>query len=294
MNSQGPGARGPADRAVRGRLVLTFFALTFALGWAAWVPAALVYREQGGRTLTALPLGLVALQTVGAVTPSLSAYLVLRASGRRDLIAWIGARYHVWRVHPVWYVVAALLVPAITLLSLLVRAVSDPAFRVTTTSPLGQMVGEIGVVGVALVLPVMTVGLMASSPLLEEFGWRGFALPALQERLNALTASIVLGLAWGVWQLPLFIAYGESVAHSLLLIVPQTVLMTWVVNSARGSMWLAMLFHASLAVALTALYAGSVSSVEVVLTWLVAAVVVLIYGPSDLATRPRVSLPALP
>jgi hypothetical protein len=60
----------------------------------------------------------------------------------------------------------------------------------------------------------------------------------------------------------LFVAYGEPVIYSLLLIAPQTVLMTWVVNSANGSMLLAMLFHAGLAVALTALYAGSRSLVE--------------------------------
>ena len=138
--------------------------------------------------------------------------------------------------------VAGLLAPAITLLSLGVRALADPDFRIAPQSPLGEMVGEIGAVGVALVLPLMTVGLVASSPLLEEFGWRGFALPALQARWNALTSSIVLGVAWWVWQLPLFVAYGDSLVHSLLLIVPQTILMTWLINSARGSMVIALLF----------------------------------------------------
>lgn len=173
-------------------------------------------------------------------------------------------------------------------------SLADPHFRVVPQSPLGEMVGEIGVIGVVLVLPVMTVSLMASSQLLEEFGWRGFALPALQERWSALTSSVVLGLAWGVWQSPLFVAYGESVIYSLLLIVPQTVLMTWVVNSASGSMLLAMLFHAGLAVGLTALYAGSQSFVEIVLTWLVTIAVVLRYGPRDLSRAARVVLPPAP
>jgi membrane protease YdiL (CAAX protease family) len=217
--------------------------------------------------------------------------VVLRASGHRDLIRWIGARYRIWRVHPGWYVVAGLLAPAITLLSLGVRALADPDFRIAPQSPLGEMVGEIGAVGVALVLPLMTVGLVASSPLLEEFGWRGFALPALQARWNALTSSIVLGVAWWVWQLPLFVAYGDSLVHSLLLIVPQTILMTWLVNSARGSMVIALLFHAGLVVALTPLYAGSRSVVEIVLTWLVTIAVIQRCGPRDLSKAMRVSLP---
>lgn len=84
------------------------------------------------------------------------------------------------------------------------------------------------------------------------------------------------------------VAYGDPLVSYLLLIVPQTVLMTWVVNSARGSMLLAMLFHASLATALTTLYPGSRSMVEIVLTWLVATAVVVRYGPRDLARCHRV------
>ena len=104
---------------------------------------------------------------------------------------------------------------------------------------------------------------------------------------------MLLGLVWGAWHLPLMVANGEAPVPYLLLIVPQTVLMTWVVNSTGGSMLLAMLFHASLATALTTLYPGSRSMVEVVLTWLVAAAVVLRYGPHDLARRGRVQLPSV-
>lgn len=294
MDADKPVAVRRARPGVGGRLVIAFFALTIVSGWAVWVPAALMFRGSSARTLTTLPLGLLALQTIGAVTPSLCAYVLLKASGRRDLIAWIGSRYRLWRVHPAWYLLASLLVPAITLLSMLVRWLIDPGFRVSPSSPLGEMVADIGIAGVVLVFPVMTLGLMASSPLLEEFGWRGFALPALQARWSALTSSLVLGMAWGLWQLPLFFAYGESVLYSVLLIVPQTVLMTWVVNSAAGSMLLAMLFHASLAVSLTALYPGSHSLVEVVLTWTVTVAITLVYGPRSLTNKTPVLLPARP
>ena len=66
--------------------------------------------------------------------------------------------------------------------------------------------------------------------------------------------------------------------------------MTWVVNSTRRSMLLAMLFHASLATALTTLYPGSRSMVEVVLTWLVATAVVLRCGPDYLVRRGHAQL----
>jgi uncharacterized protein len=272
-------------------LLWAYVGLTFALAWAAWVPAAVLFRDPHRPGLPAFTGGLVVLQTLGAAAPSIAAHLVLRLSGRRDLISWIAGRYRTWRVHPGWYLVAALLTPAITLLSLGVRALGDPHFQITPDSPLGEMLADLGVGGVALVFPLLVLAWLPSSALLEEFGWRGLALPLLQGRWNALVASVLLGLVWGVWHLPLMVAYGDPLVPYLLLIVPHTVLMTWVVNSTRGSMLLAMLFHASLATALTTLYPGSRSTVEIALTWLVAAAVVLRYGPRDLAHRDRVQPP---
>jgi uncharacterized protein len=268
-------------------LLWAYLGLTFALAWAAWVPAA-TFLSTNGPALPSFTGGLVVLQTLGAAAPTLAAYLVLRVGGRRDLLGWIASRYRIWRIHPVWYLVAALLAPAITLVSLWVRALGDPQFQIAPGSPLGEMLADVGVGGVALLFPLLVLAWLPSSALLEEFGWRGLALPLLQGRWTALASSLLLGLVWGVWHLPLMVAYGDPPVPYLLLIVPHTVLMTWVVNSARGSMLLAMLFHAGLATALTTFYPGSRSMVEIVLTWLVAAAVLVRYGPRDLARRDRV------
>jgi uncharacterized protein len=273
------------------QLLWAYLGLTFALAWAAWVPAAALFGDPHRPALPSFTGGLVVLQTLGAAAPTVAAYLVLRASGRRDLIGWIAGRYRIWRVHPGWYLTAGLLAPAITLLSLAVRALADPHFHIAPGSPLGELLGDLGVGGVALIFPLLVLGQLPSSPLLEEFGWRGLALPVLQGRWNALASSVVLGLVWGVWHLPLMVAHGDPLVPYLLLIVPQTVLMTWVVNSARGSMLLAMLFHAGLNTALTTLYPGSRSMVEIALTWLVAVAVVLWCGPDDLARRGRAQFP---
>lgn len=99
------------------------------------MPAAILFRGTGKSELPSPAVGLVGLQTLGAVAPSVSAYLVLRASGRRYLIRWTGGRYRIWRVHPGWCVVAGLLVPGITLLSLGVRTLADRDFHVAPQSP---------------------------------------------------------------------------------------------------------------------------------------------------------------
>jgi hypothetical protein len=87
-------------------------------------------------------------------------------------------------------------------------------------------------------------------------GWRGFALPRLQSEQSAFSSSIILGLAWSVWHLPYWFAltYATtgSVWRSLLAfasMVPTTVavtiLMTWVFNGVKGSVFAAMLMHAA-------------------------------------------------
>jgi membrane protease YdiL (CAAX protease family) len=84
----------------------------------------------------------------------------------------------------------------------------------------------------------------------EEFGWRGFALPRLQERFSALNASLVLGVVWGFWHFPGFLI-GTGVPLDLpfgvflLWTVLATVLMTWIYNNTGGSILSAILFHSA-------------------------------------------------
>lgn len=72
----------------------------------------------------------------------------------------------------------------------------------------------------------------------EEPGWRGFALPRLQERFSPLTATLVLGLIWGVWHVPLYGPVGFVVPFVLAFFY------TWVFNRT-GSTFMAILLHAS-------------------------------------------------
>ena len=64
----------------------------------------------------------------------------------------------------------------------------------------------------------------------EEIGWRGFALPHLQAARSALSASLVLGVAWGVWHLPLYLIGTD--------IRPLSVLPAWVVLTVAFSVLL--------------------------------------------------------
>lgn len=85
----------------------------------------------------------------------------------------------------------------------------------------------------------------------EELAWRGFAMPRLQKKYNALTASIIMGLIWSLFHLPLFFTMTGSSQTGMpfwsftLSTVSLSILFTWMLNNTRGSVFLAYLFHAA-------------------------------------------------
>jgi membrane protease YdiL (CAAX protease family) len=81
----------------------------------------------------------------------------------------------------------------------------------------------------------------------EELGWRGYALPRLQTRFNAFVSSLIVGAAWGVWHLPMMFIpgsslYGASIVSYLVLLVLQSIVLTWLYNST-GSTLVCVLYH---------------------------------------------------
>jgi len=83
-------------------------------------------------------------------------------------------------------------------------------------------------------------------PLGEEPGWRGFALPRLQDGRSPLHASLILGLLVAGWHLPLVFLPGEELAPVLLLAtVAVTFVYTWIFNHTGGSAFMTLVTHAA-------------------------------------------------
>lgn len=258
---------------VRARPVLAFCLLTFAITWGAWWPMAAYNR---GWTDLHLP----ALYFVGGLGPGIAAYVVMRIlHGKAAGAALFGPLLR-WRVSWAWYAVAVLLAPAVWLLA------------ATLTGTLGTELAALG--SVAAVAAALVRYLLAAVP--EEVGWRGFALPTLQARHSALTASLIVGLLWWAWHLPLILG-GDPVMSTYPLvpygiwILAQAVLYTWLYNNTGGSLLIAVLLHGiSNVVGVFSAAPWATTGVTVAL----AVVAIAVYGPRELSrTGPRVALARL-
>jgi membrane protease YdiL (CAAX protease family) len=84
----------------------------------------------------------------------------------------------------------------------------------------------------------------------EELGWRGYALPRLASAMGLGAASVLLGVIWAIWHLPLFYilgadTVGQSFPFYLLQVTALSVAIAWLYMKTRGSLLLAMLLHAA-------------------------------------------------
>ncbi|MFC7138121.1 CPBP family intramembrane glutamic endopeptidase [Halobaculum litoreum] len=141
------------------------------------------------------------LQLVGGLGPLVAAAVTARIAG--DFRPW-AAQLTRWRVPARWWVYAAVLPTGIVALVVALQVLAGGGLDPTRLPPVGTVV--------AIAVSTFLRGG------LEEPGWRGMALPLLQKRLNATVASVVLGVVWTTWHLPLFVTAGSSQAGSSLLV----------------------------------------------------------------------------
>jgi membrane protease YdiL (CAAX protease family) len=215
--------------------LLAFFLLTFSITWGlgacfALFPNRLV--AWFGEVSVANPLFLVAVYA-----PSLSALLVTAltrgAPGLWDLLR----RLLHWRVGLRWYLIVLLGIPALG-----VGAAALSAWLYGDALALDPAHWHLAL------WPLLTSLVIDPGPLGEEIGWRGFALPRLLVGRSALSASLILGLVWGIWHLPAFFVPGLpqnqlSIPAFLVGTTALSVLMAWVYQNTQGSILLAVLIH---------------------------------------------------
>jgi uncharacterized protein len=268
------------------RPLTAFFLLAYGSSWLLWTPYVL---SEGGLGILPFRVNeLLGLLPGAYFGPLGAAFLVTwRTEGRPGLHRWAG-RLLRWRAGLRWYAIAGLGVPS----SLLAATLLLPgALTDLRTPPLTTFL---------IYLPMLFVQVITTG-LAEEPGWRDFAQPRMQARLGPVRGTVLLGVLWSGWHLPLFAtgwALGRdvpSIAQFFAIGVLLSIVMTWVFNRTGQSTPLAALVHISNNNALSVLWPAffptlpgrSILTVSVIAYGILAVVLLA-------RTRGRLGLPAEP
>ncbi len=207
--------------------LLSFLILAFGISWGIWIPV-IAFLAEDGNWHPLLYVGVFGLLGAAMIVVSVS-------GGGAGLRAWLKRSFRV-RINPAWYPLSWIILPV---------AVGGLHFLIYRLAG-----GRSDFAGadhwLKFVISVPVAALIAGGN--EEPGWRGFALPRMVGRLSPVAASLLLGLVWSAWHLPLFrlSGWGGPEKHLALFtfsVVGLSIIMTWIYYKSRLSVIPAMLFH---------------------------------------------------
>jgi len=265
-----------------------YFVIAFAFSWIVWLPGVLA--AQG---LFELPLPELALAGIGAFGPFVAAfYLTGRSQGKAGVKTLIKRALN-FRIPFKW-------VAAIFVIHLAVTA----AARHLSIWRGGELPDSPVLGSPVAILILFLVLFFFGGSVNEEFGWRGYALDRIQLKHNALLSSLILGLLWGFWHLPLFFFQTLSQSYmSFWIFLGWTcalaILMTWLHNSNGGNILVALLFHTmgNLSASIFPFFNAEKGADQTPLLFatvmylLVALVVIVFAGPKKLSRKPDSDMP---
>ena len=201
--------------ATSNQALVVFFALAYAWAWAVYIPMVIFHA----------PLPWTVAATLG---PTVAAVAAQR---------WTAGNYRAFRVRAApWRLLGA---TAAGVALMLLAYVILPALTAVEPRKLHWRV--------LVSLGVFNYSTLLGGPLFEEPGWRGFALPRLEERFGPVPGSLMLGLLWAGWHLPLFFYAGWTSAPLwiyVLIVVGAAFLLTYGTNLARFSVVTPIAMHA--------------------------------------------------
>lgn len=182
-----------------------------------------------------LPLPKIPMAILQASTPTIAAICVAACVNGQQGIREVLRGFTRWKVNWRWYFAAFLMLGCPLLITILYVLTGNEVRGLREDASVATFVNSLIICSLA-------------GPIPEEAGWRGFALPRLQQRFSALLSSIILGLLWAFWHVPFYLdasyrAVGMPFPVFVGVVTGLSVLFTWIYNNSGGSLILTILAH---------------------------------------------------
>ena len=220
---------------------IVFLFITFLWSWISWI-IALSYIPNGidEKTFSIF----IKLFFIGTYGPSISAIITTLFFEGINRTITLFKKLFIWKFSVINYLYVVFLPIIFT------------AVGIGIYSLFGGQIGNFDKNGLFVIPAMLWAGLFAG-PLGEELGWRGFLLPEFQKKFNPIISATLIGVIWFSWHIPLFWApFGALISGMpfailpfmtyLLMVISLSWIITWLVNSSRNSVLIAVLFHLSI------------------------------------------------
>jgi membrane protease YdiL (CAAX protease family) len=210
-------------------MLVPFLSISFGLTWG--IAALLIFFTEQitavvGEISMSNPLFILAVYSPGIA----GILLVWNRYGFKGLKSFF-RRLTIWRAPKWWWAFLILGIPAIVYLGAALKGnLTDPF----PFSPWTQ------------VIPALALAFFLGP--VEEFGWRGVALPLLQRKYSPFWAGLILGVIWSAWHIPAFLMSGTPQSNWSFIpyfsgVVAISVILTPLFNQSRGSLLIPFLYH---------------------------------------------------
>ena len=215
-----------------------FFTATYVATWIPWLVAVHLATRPGG------PGSAMAFAYLGLLAPMAVTLFIILRSGSQRLKVDFRNRFSPRRLRPL-PVLLAIGVPVAAMylaIGVSVLGGQSPAqFRASEDADLGRMIAVA----------------MIAAPIIEEISWRGYGVDSLRARLGMLPATLVFGVLWSLWHLPLLFLPGTYqhqvastgnplfIANFFVGALPVAVIANWLYYRSERSILIGVVFHAA-------------------------------------------------
>jgi len=211
--------------------LIPFLLITFGLAWG--ILALFIFLPDQMNSIFGKLTGQHPLFFLAVYAPAIASFIIITyTAGTEGLLRYL-TRLLLWRTSLAWYAFLFLGIPLLYFGS----AVLKGGIIFAEPFPFNSFQ--------ALLVAIIFTAIKGP---IEEFGWRGLALPLLQRKFAPIWAGLILGVIWGFWHLPAFLLSGTpqsawSFIPFFVGSVSVSVIVTALFNKSHGSILLPAMFH---------------------------------------------------